>query len=487
MSFSPHLNIDDLKARFPKDFSPDEVAAAQTFFLKRLSVEGHKFFKGKMMTVPKAGLYGFGWFGVWYTPGVSSVSTTIRDSNPSSYDLSNRGNLVAVVSDSTRVLGDGNVTPPGGLGVMEGKAFLMYYLGGVNAQAICVDSRDENGEHSADRIIQCVKMISPSFGAVNLEDISQPNCYRVLDELQDAGIPVWHDDAQGTACVTLAGLINALEVVGKKMNEARIVLLGAGASNSTVARLLIADGADPARIAVFDSKGGLHRNRADIAADPRFYRKQQICQTTNPDCIERIEDAIKGADVLIALSRPGPGVVPPEWVASMGPDAIVFSCANPVPEIYPHQAKAAGAAVVATGRSDFANQVNNSLGFPGILKGALLVQASRVTDKMAIAAAHSLAETARKRGIHAESIMPLMNEEGVFAEEAAAVAMQAIEDGVAQNPLGREEVIKLAQADIDEARKLVHHLMDQGFIKEPPKEMVDQVLDATIKEIRARR
>ena len=487
MSFTANLNIDDLKARFPEDFSPDEVAAAQTAFLKRLSVEAHKFYRGKMMTVPKAGLYGFGWFGVWYTPGVSSISTSIRDDNATSYELSNRGNLVAVVSDSTRVLGDGNVTPPGGLGVMEGKAFLMYYLGGVNAQAICVDSRNEQGEHDADRIIQCVKMIAPTFGAVNLEDISQPNCYRVLDELQDAGIPVWHDDAQGTACVTLAGLINALKVVGKKMSEARIVLFGAGASNSTVARLLMADGADPARIMVFDSKGGLHRKRADIAADPRFYRKQQLCEATNPDCVDSIEEAVRGADVLIALSRPGPGVVPPAWVETMAKDAIVFSCANPVPEIYPHQARAAGAAVVATGRSDFPNQVNNSLGFPGILKGALLVQATRVTDKMAIAAAHSLADTARKRGIHAESIMPLMNEPGVFAEEAAAVAMQAIEDGVARVPMSRQEVLTQAQADIDEARGLVHHLMEQGFIKEPPSEMIDGVLEATVADIRARR
>jgi len=487
VSFPSYLNLDDLKARFPEDFSPDELAAAQTLLLKKMSLEAHRFYKGKMMTVPKAGLYGFGWFGVWYTPGVSSVSTAIRDDNAESFELSSRGNLVAVVSDSTRVLGDGDCTPPGGLGVMEGKAFLMYYLGGIDAQAICIDSRGKDGRNDPERIIDCVRMISPSFGAVNLEDISQPNCYRVLDGLQDAGIPVWHDDAQGTACVTLAGLINALEVVGKKLADARIVLLGAGASNATVARLLLLDGADPSHVAVFDSRGGLHRKRTDIAKDPRFYRKQELCEITNPDCIDDITEALKGADVLIALSTPGPGVVLPEWVASMAKDAIVFSCANPVPEIYPHQAKAAGAAVVATGRSDFPNQVNNSLGFPGILKGALLVRASRVTDKMAIAAAHSLAETARKRGISAESIMPTMDEDGVFAEEAAAVAMQAIEDGVAANPMTREEVIAAAQADIDEARRTVHHLMDNGFIKPPPQSMIDDVVRSTIEAIIARR
>ena len=484
MTIPGYLNIDDLKARFPEDLTPDQVAAAQTLFLKKLSLAAHRFYEGKMLTVPKAGLYGFGWFGVWYTPGVSSISTTIRDENNESFGLSNRGNLVAVVSDSTRVLGDGDVTPPGGLGVMEGKALLMYYLGGVNAQAICIDSKDEEGRNDPERIIQFVKMLTPSFGGINLEDISQPNCYRVLDGLQDAGIPVWHDDAQGTACVTLAGLINALEVVGKKMSEVRVVLFGAGASNTTVARLLMADGVDSGKIAVFDSKGGLHRRRDDLAADPRFYRKQELCRATNPDCIDDVAEALKGADVLVALSKPGPGVVHSEWISDMADRSIVFSCANPVPEIYPHQAKAAGAEVVATGRSDFANQVNNSLGFPGILKGALLVRATRVTDTMAITAAHSLAETARKKGIHSEYIMPLMDDDGVFPEEATAVAMQAIKDGVARAPLSQEEVYSRARKDIEEARRLLHHLMDQSFIKPPPEELILAALAETIREIR---
>ena len=487
MRFPSYLNIDELSSRFPDEFSDDEKAAAQTLFLKKLSVAAHRFYGGKMVNVPKAGLYGFGWFGVWYTPGVSAVSTSIRDNQRTSFDLSCRGNLVAVVSDSTRVLGDGDVTPCGGLGVMEGKAFLMYYLGGVNAQAICLDSHDEEGNHDPERIIRCVRMMTPSFGAVNLEDISQPNCYRVLDGLQDAGIPVWHDDAQGTALVTLAGLVNALHVVGKKMSEARIVLFGAGASNTTVSRLLMADGADPARIAVFDSKGGLHRKRDDLFADPRFYRKQEICQRTNPDCVDDIEEGVKGADVLVALSRPGPGVVKSSWIESMAKDAIVFACANPVPEIYPHQARAAGARIVATGRSDFPNQVNNSLGFPGVLKGALLVRARRVTDAMAIAAAHSVAETARKKGIHEDYIMPLMDEEGVFPDEARAVAIQAMKDGVARIQVTPDQVYERAAADIKEARRLTHHLMDHGFIQPPPASMLDDALHGTVEEIRAKR
>jgi malate dehydrogenase (oxaloacetate-decarboxylating) len=205
-------NLDTL---FPADFSEDQKAQAKTLFLKNLSLETHRFYGGKMQTVPKCGIYGLNWFNVWYTPGVSKISTTIRSDNDASFALSNRGNLVAVVSDSTRVLGDGDCTPPGGLGVMEGKAMIMKYLGGVDSVALCIDSRDADGKHDPDKIIEFVKMVQPSFGAVNLEDISQPNCFKVLDTLREScDIPVWHDDAQGTACVTLAGLINALKLTG---------------------------------------------------------------------------------------------------------------------------------------------------------------------------------------------------------------------------------------------------------------------------------
>ena len=236
------MTLNTLSAQFPPEFTPEQIAQAQTLFMKRLAETAHRFYCGKMQTIPKAGLFGFNWFNVWYTPGVSKISTAIRDDNDASFELTNRGNLVAVVSDSTRVLGDGDCTPPGGLGVMEGKAFLMKYLGGIDAIALCMDSRNERGEHDPDIIIDFVKRLQPSFGAVNLEDISQPNCYTVLDTLRDScDIPVWHDDAQGTGCVTVAGLINALKVAEKKMHEVRIVMLGAGASNTTIARLISAD------------------------------------------------------------------------------------------------------------------------------------------------------------------------------------------------------------------------------------------------------
>ncbi|MDD3877009.1 MAG: hypothetical protein PHT69_10335, partial [Bacteroidales bacterium] len=212
------LSLSNLNTLFPEDFTQEQLAKAKTIFLKRLALNAHKFYNGKMQTIPKAPVPGFNWFNVWYTPGVSVVSTEIRNNNDISYELSNRGNLVAVVSDSTRVLGDGDCTPPGGLGVMEGKAFLMKYLGGVDGIALCVDSKNENGKNDPDKIIEFVKMCQHSFGAINLEDISQPNCYKVLDVLREVcDIPVWHDDAQGTASVTLAGLINALKLVNKKI------------------------------------------------------------------------------------------------------------------------------------------------------------------------------------------------------------------------------------------------------------------------------
>ena len=478
------LNLSNLDKVFPDHFSPEQIAKAKTLFLKKLSEEAHSFYGGKIQTVPKAPVIGFNWFNVWYTPGVSKVSTNIRDNKLTSYDLSNRANLVAVVSDSTRVLGDGDCTPPGGLGVMEGKAFLMKYLGGFDAVALCVDSRDKNGKNDPEKIIDFVKMCQHSFGAVNLEDISQPNCYRVLDVLRDeCEIPVWHDDAQGTACVTLAGLINALKLAGKKISDVKIVLYGAGASNTTIARLILADGADPAKMILFDTKGSLNKNREDIRNDSRFYRKWELCEQTNTNMIMTMEDAMKDADVLISLSTPGPDTIKPEWVRSMNEKAIVFACANPVPEIYPYAAKEAGAFIVATGRGDFPNQVNNSIGFPGILKGALLVRASKITDNMAIAAAHSLADYAEKRGIHPENIVPNMDEAGVFPEEAADVAMMAIKDGVARIKLSREEVYARAAEDIKAARDMITHLTDNGFIKQPPQSMLDNALDWAVKQV----
>lgn len=478
-------DLGNLREYFSAVYPPEKVAGAQTAFLKHLSLLAHQHYGGKMQTLPKAGIWGFNWFNVWYTPGVSSVSTAIRADQERSLHLSNRGNLVAVVSDSTRVLGDGDCGPAGGLGVMEGKAMLMKYLGGCDAIALCVNNRGKDGKPDPDRLIDFVKMLEPSVGAVNLEDISQPNCYRVLDELrQGCSIPVWHDDAQGTACVTLAGLINALRVADKQIGSISAVLYGAGASNTTIASFLMQSGLDPSRLIMFDSKGALHAGREDVQRDPGKYRQWALATATNPKRLNTMEEAMRGADVLIALSSPGPDTIKPQWIKLMAERAIVFTCANPVPEIYPYDAKAAGAYIVATGRGDFPNQINNSCGFPGILKGALLVQASTITDRMAIRAAHSLADFARRRGIFADNIVPAMDEADVFAHEAADVAEQAVMDGVARIALTRDEVYAIASAEIASARATIHRMVEDGTIQPPPAELIQKALELTLQGIK---
>lgn len=491
-------DLSSLSAALPQDFSDDEKALAKTLFLKRLSVLAHEFYGGKIQTLPKCGIYGFNWFGVWYTPGISAISTTIRDDNDSSFSLVSRGNLVAVVSDSTRVLGDGDCTPPGGLGVMEGKCMLMKYLGGVDAIPLCMDSRVRNdetsryglkaGEHSPDKIIEFVRMLEPSVGAVNLEDIQQPDCFKVLDTLRETcNIPVWHDDAQGTACITLAGVLNALKLAGKKLSDCKIVLLGAGASNTTIARLILLDGGDPKKMIVCDSRGGLHTGRKDIQEDSRYYRKWELCEKTNPNKVQSFDEAIEGADVLIALSKQGPGTIKKEQIAKMNKKAIVFTCANPVPEIWPHEAKEAGAFIVGTGRGDFPNQINNSVCFPGILKGALLVRSKKISDGMAIRCSHSIADYSEKKGIDPEHIVVTMEDADVYAHEAADVAMQAIKEGLARVTMSWDEAYKKAKADLEEARAATEMLMKQGFIKEPDEKIYDEALQYAIKQIQTKR
>ncbi|MCL2131081.1 MAG: NADP-dependent malic enzyme [Lentimicrobiaceae bacterium] len=477
-------DLSNLQDLFPQTFTEGQKSACKTLFYKKLALLMHEKYGGKMQTIPKVPLEGFNWFNAWYTPGVSAVSTAIRDKNDTSYSLSNRSNLAAVVSDSTRVLGDGDCTPSGGLGVMEGKALLMKYLGGVDAVALCIDSKDETGEPSADRIIDFVKMVQSSFGAINLEDISQPNCFKVLDVLrEECDIPVWHDDAQGTACVTLAGVINALKLAEKKMSDCKIVLYGAGASNTSIARLMIADGADPKKIIMFDSRSSLHRNNERYKNDPRFYRQWELCQITNSQCVTDIEEAFSQADVLVALSKPGPDTVKKEWIAKMAEKSIVFVCSNPVPEIYPYAAKEAGAYIVATGRGDFPNQVNNSVCFPSVLKGTLLVHARKISDGMAIAAAHAIAKFAEDRGITTENIIPKMTESDLFPMVATEVALKAIEEGHARICLSREEIFTMAKQDIAHAQAIIQHLTDADFIKRSDPDLVQKALNEAIGEI----
>ena len=425
----------------------------------------HPFYRGKMQTIPKCCIRDFNDFAIWYTPGVAEPCRAIKADMEKVYELTNKWNTVAVVSDGTRVLGLGDIGPEAGMPVMEGKALLFKYLGGVDAVPICLDTKDP------DEIIQAVKWLQPSFGGINLEDISSPKCFYILDRLRaEAQIPVWHDDQQGTAAVTLAGLINALRIVGKKKEDIKLTVIGIGAANVAILRVLFADGFKPINTIVVDSKAILHTGRTDLEEKQRENPyKWDLCQRTNPERRSGgIPEALKGADVCISLSKSGPGVILPEWVKGMSQDAIIFACANPIPEIWPWEAKEAGARIIATGRSDFPNQVNNSIGFPGIFRGTLDVKARTITDEMCIAAAYELAKCAEDRGIDEDNIAPTMAEWEVYIREAVTVGLKAIEQGVAREKASREELVKRAEAMIKSARETTTLLMKEGYIPPPP-------------------
>jgi malate dehydrogenase (oxaloacetate-decarboxylating) len=448
----PTVNVDALLAKATK---PSEDA-----------MKLHPFYRGKVETTLKCTVHSFDDFAIWYTPGVAAPCRAIAANPELAYEYTNKWNTVAVVSDGTRVLGLGDIGPKAGLPVMEGKALLYKYLGGVDGVPIMLDTKDP------DAIINTVLMLQPGLGGVNLEDIAQPKCFRILDTLREkAEIPIWHDDQQGTATVTLAALINALKVVGKKMGEVSIAFVGSGASNVACSRLIFGWGADPSRCFMVDTKGILGMHRKDLEMRKAEYvDKWRLCQITNVEGREGdIPDAMRGADVVIGLSRSGPGVILPQWVSTMAKDAIVFACANPVPEIWPWEAKEAGAAVVATGRSDFDNQVNNSLGFPGIFRGTLDVRARTITDEMCFAAAKALADHVGDR-LTSEFILPNMDDWEVFPREAAAVGMKAQEQGLARIQLSYEELLVNARTIIKRSRSLTQMMMEKGFIAEAPED-----------------
>ncbi|OIO87682.1 MAG: malate dehydrogenase [Anaerolineae bacterium CG2_30_64_16] len=427
----------------------------------------HPFYRGKIETVPKGCIRSIADFAIWYTPGVAAPCRAIQADPELIYEYTNKWNTVAVVSDGTRVLGLGDIGPKAGLPVMEGKALLFKWLGGVDAVPIMLDTKDP------DEIIRTTLLLQPAFGGVNLEDLSQPKCFRILDTLREkAEIPMWHDDQQGTATVTLAGLLNALKIVGKAIEDVRVVFIGVGAANVAISRLCFKAGIDPAKAIMLDSKGILHPDRQDIyQRRAEFMDKWRLCQITNAEGRRGdIPEALVGADVCIALSKPGPGTIKPEWVSSMAHDAIIFACANPVPEIWPWEAEAAGARIVATGRSDFPNQVNNSLGFPGIFRGTLDVRARTITDEMCVAAADALAGAAPDDGMDPHCILPTMVEWEVYAKEAVAVGMKAQEQGIARLSFSPDELFQHAADMILRSRKLTQTMMETGLIAEPPEE-----------------
>jgi malate dehydrogenase (oxaloacetate-decarboxylating) len=432
---------------------------------KEQSSKYHPFYQGKIEIAPRVPVRSLDDFAIWYTPGVAQPCLDIKADPLKVWTLTNKWNQVAVVTDGTRVLGLGDIGPEAGLPVMEGKALLFKYLGGVDAFPIPLATKDP------EKIIETVKLITPAFGGVNLEDIAQPKCFEILDRLRkECDIAVWHDDQQGTATINLAGAINALKVVGKKIGDVSIALIGAGASNIRTAKLLIAAGAEPGHVTLVDSKGIVHRDRADIEASRREFReKWELAETTNAAGRRGgIREALEGADLAIAASRPGPGVIKKEWAAGMAEDAILFVIANPVPEIWPWEAQEAGVRVIATGRSDFPNQVNNSLGFPGIFRGTLDVRARTISDEMCIAAAQELAKVAEESGLDEEHIVPSMAETEVFAREAVAVALKAIDQGLARVKKSRQDLYDGALALIRRAHDETKFLMQEGFIRPPP-------------------
>ena len=425
----------------------------------------HKFYEGKVQVMPKCAITSPDDFAIWYTPGVAAPCKEIQENPDKSFELTNRWNYVAVVSDGTRVLGLGDIGPEAAMPVMEGKALLFKYLGGVDAFPICLKTKDP------EEIVRACELIEPSFGGINLEDIEKPKCFYVLEEARKRlQIPVWHDDQQGTATVILAGLINAFKIVGKKPKESLITLVGAGAANIRTAYVLIRWGMKPGNIIMVDTKGIIHAGRKDLSKEEDPW-KYELAQITNAEGrTGDIAEAFKGVDAVVAASKPGPGTIKKEWVATMADNAIIFACANPIPEIWPWEAKEAGARIVATGRSDFPNQVNNSLGFPAIFRGVLDVKAKTVTDDMCIAAAEELAKFAEERGIHEDDILPRMEEWEVFPREAVACALKSIEQGVARVKLSRQELYERAVSIIKNARESLKVLMKEGLIKKPPPE-----------------
>lgn len=384
------------------------------------SLRLHNEWKGKIEVVTRVPVENKDDLSLAYTPGVAQPCLEIQKDIDKSYDLTRRWNMCLVVTDGSAVLGLGNIGPEAGMPVMEGKCVLFKAFGDVDAFPLCIKSND------VDEIVNTIYLISGSFGGVNLEDISAPRCFEIEKKLKEkCDIPIFHDDQHGTAIITLAGLTNALKVVGKKKEDVRIVMNGAGAAAISIARLLLTAGFK--NITLCDRKGAIYEGRTE-GMNPV---KEEMAKVTNLDKKEgSLADMLVGADVFIGVSAPG--AVTTEMVKTMNKDAIVFACANPTPEIFPDDAKAGGARVVSTGRSDFPNQINNVLAFPGIFRGAFDVRAKEINDEMKLAAAEALAELITAEELSEDYIIPKAFDKRVGPAVAKAVADAARKTGVAR-------------------------------------------------------
>ena len=380
----------------------------------------HEENKGKIEVVSKTEIKDMHDLAVVYTPGVAEPCRKIHQNVSDVYKYTSKGNMVAVVTDGTAVLGLGDIGPEAALPVMEGKAVLFKHFAGVDAFPICLATKDP------DKIVEAVTLIAPSFGGINLEDISAPRCFEIEERLKKIlDIPVFHDDQHGTAIVVLSGLLNALKVVGKDIDKVKVVVNGAGASAIAVLKFIMSAGVKNAILC--DSKGTIYEGRTENMNSV----KEEMAKITNKDKIKgTLADAIKGADVFLGLSIAG--ALKPEMVKTMASDSIIFAMANPTPEIMPDVAKEAGARIVATGRSDFPNQVNNCLGFPAIFKGALKVRASQINEEMKLAAAYALASLISEDELNDNNIIVNAFDLRVVEVESEAVAQAAIESGVAR-------------------------------------------------------
>ncbi|MBQ9708764.1 MAG: NAD-dependent malic enzyme [Firmicutes bacterium] len=382
------------------------------------SLKLHEQWKGKLEIIATVPVENEQDLSLAYTPGVAQPCLEIQKDLSKSYDLTGRHNLCAVITDGSAVLGLGDIGPEAGMPVMEGKCVLFKAFGDVDAIPLCVKSKD------VDEFVNAVYLMSGSFGGINLEDISAPRCFEIERKLKEkCDIPIFHDDQHGTAVITLAGLTNALKIVGKKLDEIKVVTSGAGAAAVAIVKLLLSAGVK--NVVMCDRKGAIYEGREGLN-----WIKEEMAAVTNQDKVSGpLEEAIKGADVFIGVSAPG--TVTKEMVASMNKDAIIFACANPTPEIFPDEAKAGGARVVATGRSDYPNQINNVLAFPGIFRGTFDVRATDINEEMKVAAAKALADLISDEDLTEDYIIPKAFDKRVGPAVAKAVAEAAVASGVA--------------------------------------------------------